>query len=70
MKVEIENTVADIDLMQTIFKIVTLAKNSKSINELIKMLDATKLVKVIYGSGSNHVWVKEKNKTNRILLIT
>tara|TARA_R110001632_G_scaffold67464_4_gene158464 strand:- start:224 stop:451 length:228 start_codon:yes stop_codon:yes gene_type:complete len=71
MKIEIENSLNDLDEMANLMRIVDCTKgSSNSLLRLINLIDialpTNSLLK--YGKGSNHVWVSYRN--NRILLIT
>ena len=72
MKVEIETGTGDLDIMPILFNVIGIAKQSKSISECINRLNAINesIFLLEYGSGGNHIWVKQKMRDNRILLIT
>jgi hypothetical protein len=69
MKVQIEKTVKDLDLLIIINKAIEMALNSENLEDCISLFKSNINSNFIeYGKGSNHVWLSIKDK--RILLIT
>ena len=74
MKIQIENTIdsyGDDAVLYQINRIIEQCLEEKTIESVIFYLDKLNLNPLIYGKGSNHIWVKHKEDLDkRILFIT
>ena len=70
MKIEIERSVKDLDVMTSVMSFIELVKKVTSLSELKNTLAIceTEFYMLEYGFGGSHCWVSYLNK--RILLIT